>query len=198
MNLRHPRYPRRWARFTGTVICVAIFVTLMNILLVALYTYSVPVFLATAYKRGIRFKDGLNGPPLFDSNSSASEPCGEGTGRLFSTGWILKLVNLATKHLREYRRKNLEILESGGNPDNDQDIFSAIAPVLSLMNSGSKEKMPDLMTILPKLLELYSKVQQSGLFAGPKGNGPSDTQFGQWGKLSGSDLLSQILSAKLH
>ncbi|XP_055336583.1 uncharacterized protein LOC129587032 [Paramacrobiotus metropolitanus] len=165
------RYRRfRYSTTTITIVSVAVFVTVFNICLIVLYLFSVPP-LRFATSGGIYAYSTRNVfPPLFDSNATDPEPeCGESKGKLLKTGWALKLLNVAMKELRRYRKRELENMEAGREPNGYADIFTDLQPILAAFTADGEK--PNLMALLPKILSVYFKIKNSGMFDSSPGNG---------------------------
>lgn len=108
---------------------------------------------------------------LWDTNQDAEPDCGEGKGKLLNTDWMLRLIQTASKMLRNYRRKNLARMEQGvkGTAMSEDDVFSLMEPLLTMI-SDPKKKSPDFMKMLPQLVALWFKVQRSGMFSATDDN----------------------------
>ena len=100
---------------------------------------------------------------LWDTVQDREPDCGEGKDKLLTTDWILKLIQVASKMLRNYRRKDLQRMEKGRKMGDD-DVFSLMEPLVTFI-SDPKNRSPDIVKMVPQLMTLWFKIQRSGMFS---------------------------------
>ncbi|OQV18990.1 hypothetical protein BV898_07045 [Hypsibius exemplaris] len=165
----------RWWSSSSFLLAVIILILTFNCLVILFYTLIAPAW---------RTRNTGSDPTtasLWDDVQEPEPDCGEGKGKLLNTDWILKLIQTASKMLRNYRRKNLQRMERGeqGTALAEDDIFTLMEPLVTFI-SDPKNKSPDFMKMLPQLMTLWFKVQRSGMFS-PSDSGMSGDVTGLGG-----------------
>ena len=152
--------------FSAVFVTLSVLLTVTNLYFVILFCSSSLLWNKQQSSTWYVQTDGQNFPPLFSQNSSAEEKeCAEGKAKLLKTNWMLKIIASASTFVRNYRKRNLELLEAGKDPEAENDIFSNLSPIVSALNNPNGEKL-DVMSLLPKLISSYLQIKRSGALDG--------------------------------